>query len=81
MNSELALIRPAVPINNTDHVIDSQHVVTALVEYGDFDCPTCERMNTCVRAPLTLSPATAVRVPALLRRRSPPPGVDGGAGP
>jgi protein-disulfide isomerase len=56
MNSEHALIRLAVPVNNMDHVIGSEYVVTTLVEYGDFDCPTCERMNTCVRALLTHFP-------------------------
>ena len=39
----------AVPINAVDHVTGSSHASIAVVEYGDFECPTCKQAAAAVK--------------------------------
>jgi protein-disulfide isomerase len=32
----------AVPVEPTDHVLGSEHARVTVVEYGDFECPSCK---------------------------------------
>jgi protein-disulfide isomerase len=50
MNGAHPLITLAVPVNDIDHVLGPEQVLTTLLEYGDFECPACERIGTSVRA-------------------------------
>lgn len=40
MNESVDLIEP---IGATDHVLGAPHAVVEIVEYGDFQCPTCKQ--------------------------------------
>src|SRR5438874_9925525 len=33
----------AVPVAAADHVIGASHAPVTIVEYGDFECPTCKQ--------------------------------------
>lgn len=37
------------PINPTDHVLGSPHAPITVVEYGDFECPTCKQAAPSVK--------------------------------
>ena len=39
MTHEIDLIEP---IGATDHVLGAPHAEVEVVEYGDFQCPTCK---------------------------------------
>jgi len=39
----------AVPVNATDHIVGPEHGPLTLVEYGDFECPTCQGAEPAVR--------------------------------
>ncbi len=38
-----------VPVNATDHVRGAEHARITIVEYGDFECPTCKQASQTVR--------------------------------
>jgi protein-disulfide isomerase len=37
------------PINGTDHVLGHTHAPITIVEYGDFECPTCKQAAPTVK--------------------------------
>jgi protein-disulfide isomerase len=48
----MAIHRPrdlSQPINATDHVLGSPHAPITVVEYGDFECPTCKQAAPSVK--------------------------------
>src|SRR5882724_5812985 len=56
MNTQSHSISLAVPPEPTDHLEGSEHARVTLVEYGDFECPSCK---------------VAVATPKLLMERFP----------
>jgi protein-disulfide isomerase len=42
MNTQSRSIGLAVPAEPTDHLEGSEHARVTLVEYGDFECPSCK---------------------------------------
>lgn len=51
----------AVPVSTSDHVLGPEHAPVVVVEYGDFECPTCKQAAPTVRLLLERF-ATRVRV-------------------
>ncbi len=39
----------AVPVDATDHTLGLEHAPVVVVEYGDFECPTCKQAAPTVR--------------------------------
>jgi protein-disulfide isomerase len=42
MNPTLHPISLAVPVEPTDHILGSEHARVTVLEYGDFECPSCK---------------------------------------
>jgi protein-disulfide isomerase len=38
-----------VPVSATDHSLGAEHAPITLVEYGDFECPTCKQASPAVK--------------------------------
>ena len=47
--SRPAKVDLAVPLNATDHTLGTPHAPVTLVEYGDFECPTCKQAAPAVK--------------------------------
>ena len=41
--------RLAVPVNKTDHILGPESAKVVLVQYGDFECPTCGQAYPAVK--------------------------------
>src|SRR5258706_3189282 len=41
MNRNTDALKLAVPVNKTDHIVGPESAKVVLVQYGDFECPTC----------------------------------------
>ena len=39
----------AVPVTAVDHVLGAEHSPVTIVEYGDFECPTCKQAAPAVK--------------------------------
>jgi protein-disulfide isomerase len=39
----------AIPVSAVDHTIGSEHSPVTVVEYGDFECPTCKQAAPAVK--------------------------------
>ena len=39
----------SVPVNKVDHTVGPAHVHVTVVEYGDFECPTCKQAAPAVK--------------------------------
>ena len=39
----------AVPVDATDHVRGAEHARITVVEYGDFECPTCKQASQALK--------------------------------
>lgn len=42
MSTHPQAVRLAVPPNATDHSLGAEHAHVTIVEYGDFECPSCK---------------------------------------
>jgi protein-disulfide isomerase len=39
----------AVPVSHADHILGSEHAGVTVVEYGDFECPSCKQAAPAVK--------------------------------
>jgi protein-disulfide isomerase len=42
VNATSPVVTLALPLQPTDHIQGSEHARVTLIEYGDFECPTCK---------------------------------------
>ena len=49
MNQHPELNTTALPVSDSDHMLGSQTARVALVEYGDFECPSCAQAYPAVK--------------------------------
>jgi protein-disulfide isomerase len=49
MNRNAEPLKLAVPVNKTDHIVGPDTAKVVLVQYGDFECPTCGQAYPAVK--------------------------------
>src|SRR5258708_128322 len=49
MNRNAEAPKLAVPVDKTDHIVGPETAKIALVQYGDFECPTCGQAYPAVK--------------------------------
>ena len=49
MNRNSDSLKLVVPVNKTDHIVGPETAKVVLVEYGDFECPTCGQAYPAVK--------------------------------
>ena len=49
MNRNTDALKLAVPVNKTDHIVGPESAKVVLVQYGDFECPTCGQAYPAVK--------------------------------
>jgi len=49
MNRNSESLKLAVPVNKTDHIVGPETAKVVLLEYGDFECPTCGQAYPAVK--------------------------------
>ena len=49
MNRDAESLKLAVPVNKTDHIVGPDTARVVLVQYGDFECPTCGQAYPAVK--------------------------------
>jgi protein-disulfide isomerase len=49
MNRDIEAPKLAVPVNETDHMLGAATARVVLVQYGDFECPTCGQAYPAVK--------------------------------
>ncbi|MBI3530708.1 MAG: thioredoxin domain-containing protein [Betaproteobacteria bacterium] len=49
MNRNSEALKLAVPVNKTDHIVGPETAKVVLVQYGDFECPTCGQAYPAVK--------------------------------
>ena len=49
MNRDTEAPKLAVPVNETDHMLGPDTARVVLLQYGDFECPTCEQAYPAVK--------------------------------
>lgn len=54
MSQQARPITLAVPLNQTDHIRGSESAQVTVIEYGDFECPTCGQAYHAVKILLDL---------------------------
>lgn len=52
----------AVPVSAIDHRAGPEHAPVVVVQYGDFECPTCRAVEPAVRQMRALHPASVALV-------------------
>jgi protein-disulfide isomerase len=53
MNRNAGPLKLAVPVNKIDHIVGPETAKVILVQYGDFECPTCGQAYPAVKMLLT----------------------------
>src|SRR5579872_3570795 len=54
MNRDTEAPKLAVPVNETDHMLGPDTARVVLLQYGDFECPTCGQAYPAVKLLLSI---------------------------